>query len=566
LGRKKKLLTSGGRFNPRLIRSGLPIFRRVQSAEEQLLLDEIGEFVIRSLGLAVGPIEGTDRQQAVNKIVEFLYLKLEGIVVTLSPDRLLEWLVCHDERVVYEDAFARFSIPARTACYSSVPKMVQEFQEEYGKRSSAHISSRFLIEYVAARPPNGQRPISLSIYDELLAIAWQLVNFGNVSDALRYKLADRPIAMLESGRLAIGRSAYEEAHDAFLGEFSYGLVGRSMDAFDGHWRVSGESESRGDEADFRQQVDDATECEFGIKYSELIDFLVEVLDAGLRRESEPKVAAVSDLLDEANCKLNWDRSKLQKALDHFAAYPRADFMKPPPPSQKQDVYPWRHNRALSYFRKPLLLRRTSRGDEVVWGSRNLTIAAEYLAHLCLDARLNATAKPMRDLVHQIHDRDGAVFNDRVAELFEFHDEFIVRRRVEKVGRLSIKRPNGEDLGDVDVLVAIPRERRVLAIETKDLAVSLTPFEVWSELRELFGDGIDKSGKISIHLERVEWLRAHLGELLGILGLPDDATGWIIEPKIVFDRELVSPYVAKCVIPVMSYRRLREELARTLDSL
>ena len=48
-----------------------------------------------------------------------------------------------------------------------------------------------------------------------------------------------------------------------------------------------------------------------------------------------------------------------------------------------------------------------------------------------------------------------------------------------LGRLRIERRAGEDLGDIDVLVADPAERRLCAVEAKDLAVARTPAELKS---------------------------------------------------------------------------------------
>jgi hypothetical protein len=254
-------------------------------------------------------------------------------------------------------------------------------------------------------------------------------------------------------------------------------------------------------------------------------------------------------------RLGWPMEKVSFAFEHFASAPRSDFLAPPPPHKPFDVWPWRHNRGLSYFRKPLLVRRSTEGNDVVWGNRHLAVAVEYLAWLCLGGRLHPQCKPMKDLVSFIHRTKGESFNDRVADMFQAYPGLVVRRRVKKIGDHPIRRADGGDLGDIDTIVADPVHRRILAVETKDLTVSLTPFEVLSELKELFGDG----GKLHIHVERVHWLREHLNELLAWLGVTPEPD-WKVEGHVVLDRDLISPYLAaNSGLRVWSIRRLQADL-------
>jgi hypothetical protein len=457
LGQKKKLLMLTGGSNPRLVRDGLPEFRQVQAAEEQRLLDDIGEFVRSGLGCCTGPIPDTDRPRVLNAVVAYLYRRLECLVATLSPHGLLEELVALNERMVYEEAFARLVAPTRAACYYSQAEMAQRFQQEYQDRAEAHVASRFLLEYVSACPPRGARPFSLSIYDELMALCAQITMLGEISDAITYDLSDRKLHVLASGRVAFGQGSYDSAHGVFIEEFSHDLVAQSVDGFAAHWSERN-ARAKDAAAEFNERVDEATQAEFGITYSRLIDFLVGLFGLGIDDGMGPHVLLVDDLLRDLQITLKWHREEVRAAFDFFAAGRRSSFLSPPKPYERYDVFPWRHNRSLSYFRKPLLVRPSAAGEEVVWGNRLLTLAIEYLGHLCHGGHLKARTHKMRQLQGEIHQRDGEAFNDAVAAVFRLCPNFIVRTRVQKVGSRRLLRPNGDSLGDIDVLVAIPKER------------------------------------------------------------------------------------------------------------
>ena len=92
-----------------------------------------------------------------------------------------------------------------------VEDVVQQLQEEFPKIAVASLASRFLIEYAATEPPNVFRPISLSSYDEMRALSNHIINFGMLSDAVRYELSDIKLAILMSGRLGRTQGKYEGA-------------------------------------------------------------------------------------------------------------------------------------------------------------------------------------------------------------------------------------------------------------------------------------------------------------------------------------------------------------------
>lgn len=191
LGRKKKLLVYDCRRNPRLDPEGLPDFRPVQAAEAQLILDQIGAAAISRCDGRDVSVDGKQDHPSLSKIaVEHCYSRIAQAVATLSPKALLEFLVGQCERIIYESARSDLTSPTQVACCGQESDFADRYRKNYGRRAEAHSACRFLIEYVVAQPPSGFRPLSVSVYDELLALASQVILFGGLDDAIQLELTN----------------------------------------------------------------------------------------------------------------------------------------------------------------------------------------------------------------------------------------------------------------------------------------------------------------------------------------------------------------------------------------
>lgn len=556
LGLRKVIVLLDASADPTLDDRGLPSARFVQGHDEAVAMDALGEYLIEERGLPVGQIEAERRTEVLNAAVVFHLRQLEELVATLSPDSLIEWLVLANESLVTDFNRMRFEIPTKDACYGDVGDIHKQLAERLPKSSTASVANRFLIEYVAARPPGGTRGMSQALYDQLLGIAAQLHNRGYFSDLIHFNLEDAPVSVLPSRRLGVGRDTrFMEGRDAFLQQFSRGEVARSVDRFPRLWQRNEPGEAP-DVSDYNA----ALEEELGFTLTEMGAFYGALASAGYAREGEPKVALVADLLAELEQDLGWPRERFERAFDLLALRPRAQFAPPGNPFRPEDVYPWRFNRALSYVRRPLVVRPSAAGDEVVWGVRHLYSAHQYFGRLVIDGYLKAESPAMRTLIGRLRDDDGRQFNKSVTELFEQQPGLIVRPQVKKIGRLRIERQRGEDLGDIDVLVADPAARQIRAVEAKDLAVARTPAELSNELAETFQSSDTKQAAIDRHVERVAWLHDHLTEVLDWFGLgAEDPAAWTVEGLVVLDIEMMGPYVTDSPLRVITYRELLDEL-------
>lgn len=547
LGMKKMLIYSEVNAEPDLDPRGLPPYRKIQEADANELLDELGDYLSTVEQLKPGLIPEDERTNILTKAVAFYYQELAGLVASLRSEGLLEFLIAHQEAITRQSSYRELSIPTQLACFSSEPKMVEQLSRETPELTNAAMASRFIIEYVAARPPTGLRPISLSVYDRLQALASHVIGFGFASDLIHFQLADIRLTMLPSGRLDVDREQYIRAFANYLPNIAISEITHATQAFSQRWQ---NNDNTPEEIEMWNKLDVAARAEFGCSLTDLQSLMANAFV--ISEDLDPALACLplTDFIDRMVEHLCWPREQVSHALDLLTLVPRPDFLNPPSPYRREDTYPWRYNRLLSYVRRPFVYRKHGDTIEILWGNRHLYKAAFYLIHICLAGRLQAQSIEMLQLMGTILHKQGEVFNDQVADMLMQNLDLIVLRRVKKVGKLRVP-------GDIDVLVADPKRRRLGIIECKDFVAAHTPYEMDSELKKFFQGDNGKKSAIKKVEERVAWVHEHVEEVLTWLQL--DGTGkasrWRVEPLIVVSQELFTPYLRRSSIPVMSFDKL-----------
>lgn len=552
LGLKKKmLLFSSGASVQFLKEPDLPPSRFMHEADVSDVLDEAGERLASQR--PIGNIDAEDRTKVLNRFVEEVFKDIQDTLRRISPAGLIEGLIALNESLLRVEAQRTLTLPTRLQCFPIEDEIVQELVGEGPKAVTTAVSSRFLIELVAASPPKGLRPFSLSLYDRLIALASEVVTRGMISDAIAYLQADYELSVLPSRRLGINREGnYEKGRIAFMPSYARSEIVHSESEFASHW----EERAANERPDALEWLDDGARAEFGVSLTELIHFLFDVIAVGMDQESVVKRLNRNELIESLREKNGWAESLVSDTLERFCLRPRDDFLSPPSPFSLSDVFPWKFNRDLSYIRRPFVLRDADGVTEILWGNRNVEMAAKYLVlSLCYGGRLKARSSEMKEAMQKIREQESRNFEDAAARSFEVDPTLAVRKRVKKVGREEIARGNGEPLGDIDVLVADPVHRIVLPVEVKDLALARTPIELSRELEETFSN--EPGSSAQKHLERTAWIKDHLAEVLTELGISDEATArWAVQPMFVVDQLTMSPFVANCPIPIRQLGEVR----------
>ena len=241
--------------------------------------------------------------------------------------------------------------------------------------------------------------------------------------------------------------------------------------------------------------------------------------------------------------------------------PRDSFFDPPKPYNPRDVMPWRFNRALSYLRRPLVLVRDAEaGDQYLFGPGMCFGAAEFLDELTRTARLGQEGSALRRATIELQRALSREFENTVAEAFDAAPTWAAGRRVKKLGSRRIQRPNGQDLGDVDVLAACSAVKLIVCVEAKSLAGALAPHQLKHELDANFSASAKKPSAATRLMERANFVAAHIDEVLRMFGIDDDPAGWRVASCMVTDYENLSALIETTRVPVLTLRELRVQLA------
>ena len=306
------------------------------------------------------------------------------------------------------------------------------------------------------------------------------------------------------------------------------------------------------------EINLATKAEFGHSISDLVRFLTALGDISMdMKPITPSVMERDSLVSALVSLLNWPEDKIEACLHLFSLTPRSTYLNCPP-FEKPDVYPWRFNRAVSYLRRPLVVRHKNGKREILWGHRSLDSSRGYLVQLCSSTRLKATSAEMRSLLARFRHEAGTRFNNSVYEVLQANPRLLVRQRISAFRNLRT-----DNLGDIDVLCA-ERDKRVLwVIECKSLAIARTPYEISMHLREMtVGDG-KHSSAIKKHQARSSWIKQHLRKVSWNRSASALNPGWkVFNPLLVLDAIPLSPLFKEISMPVISVHMLKTRWNRS----
>lgn len=553
IGPKKKLLVFNQNNISVLFEPGIfPKTRFVDSADENELLDSMGLWLRNNKGLGIGKIENP--KAVINDVVGYLFSEIERTVSGLKdPEQILKILILHYEALIHRREEKRITITTTLHCFSNRKSMIDKINEDLNNFNKLSISLRFLIEYVSACPPRGgTNAFSKEIFDKLTALSSMLIQWANNSDLINYQLADLQVSMLPSQRLGTKHdNEYFSASTKFFRQHSSETLNHAINNHDSIWNEK--IHNNKDEIDSDIVV--AFEAEFGVSFDDFFDFISNVLDIGRGIRQEVKILSIEKFKQILQNDYSMHQQTINNVLNILCLKERRKFLTPPDGFRKEDIFPWKFNRELSYLRRPFIIN----GDNVLWSNRHLYYCGRHLIDLCLGGRLKAKSDKMKRLISKYQNINGERFNDLIESLFSPFDFVITKSRAKKFGSKKIEGEKG-DLGDIDVLVINPKKKVIYAMECKDLSVARNPYEINYELTNMFIGTKKKPSIMEKHLKRVEWIRTNLRVVLDTFGLNLKGK-WNVKPIIVLDEEMVSPYLYKDKkgIKVLSCNKLKEEL-------
>jgi hypothetical protein len=548
LGSKRMITTFNPESAPDMLAERLPRPLTGHAQVTAQLLDELGEW-LRSPeggGFSIGPLAGQRRVRALNAAVEHLFERLEREVASYDQRSLLDFLIAQNESLLHDARFNSIMLRSRLACFGEQSHTVTELVQHQKESATAQRANRFLIEYVAARPPSGARTIQLLDYYRVLAIATEIIQRATTSDFLHYGLADFEVSILDSGRLGVSR---EEALTAAMDTYTANSGMRSV-------RRALNDEARDDQYDFDvvsfvADSEDAMRGEFGFTLTDLRGVCGALLDLATadRATRIDKSLAISEIASKRDI----SQDLVSAVLGGITLTRRSSFLDIGP-----DAWPWRFNRDMSYVRRPLVLQ----GNELVFGFRAVYRLGPYWVDNLLSGRLQGRAKTseMQRCISVARGRINRAFAYSVSTRLQDLG-MTTRVSVRKISKHRIVDSAGNDLGDIDVLAAHPESRSIIAVEAKDFEIARTPGEIANEFEKVFTGKNGKKSTIELHSKRIDWLRQHLDEVvLSLLGISDTAP-WHVVGAVVTSDPLITPLVSASTVPVIPFDDLTLEALR-----
>ena len=505
------------------------------------ILDDLGEWLRDPGGAAVpvGPLTGADRCAVLNKAVGHLFEQMEAEIARYDQRSLLEYLVAQNEALVYFVKYNARMLRSRLACFGADAETTKELVQHRSESATAHRANRFLIEYVAAQPPQGDRLPTRRGYYQLIGLAQEVIDRGTASDFLHYELADFEVSILKSGRLGMSR---DEPVDLAIKAYAEAAGTRAIRAAVG---PPADDTGAAPMPDVVNESADAMRSECGFTLADLREVCGGLLDIGTADQAT-RIARADALVQVADAR-NLDPGVVNTVLNAITLTPRDKFMSIGP-----DAVPWRFNRSMSYVRRPLILQ----GDDLVFGFRSVFDTGPYWYSSLTSGRMQAGARTqsMKAYISQARRRiNDAYAADVAAKLRSLG--LVTELSVDKIGGVRIADPDGLDLGDIDVLAWHPGTRTVLAVEAKDFEVARTPAEMSHEIVKLFrgkqGKKVERS-TADKHARRVDWLRDNLAAVLAHIGAEAGPAESSVVGVIVTSEPLVTPLVASSMTPVIPF--------------
>jgi len=535
LGKKKKFFAIDTSNVPEIDTKDIQECRYIDSIDINMILDQIGEYI----DIGKYKIGSTPQEQSsfVNIIVSYLWDRLNKELNTFRGIELLQFLIVQNESLTRDRVLSEIHLPMRLEI-SSKESVMRDFMEKYKDNNVASLTNRFLIECVVGINPKGIRPVSQREYDRLLSLANQIINWGFTSDIIFNEIANVDLKILPSKRIGTNKDAYEKYLQKFTRKVYTEKSVVLINKFENYW--SNKKNIKWEMPEGEKELDKALIEEYGYSLSEYINLVLRLREiANAKNRSIVKISLKELLLNIENDK-DFNKEKILTILDRICLLQRNEYFSFPGYGniQKFEFFPWRYNRSFSYLRRPIIKVFEDGEEQLLYGVRHLVTALQYFISIIYDGKLQNEVKTRRlkSILSKLAEPSGKRFNQKVASLFQ-HKDFMVKSNVKRLGKIKFLDNGNMEIGDIDVLVIDKFKRKILVIECKDFSIAKTPYELKSEMKNVFDS---EKSYIFKHERRVEFVRYNYESILEYFGVSSDKS-WKIRSLFVTDSPLLSIY-------------------------
>lgn len=555
LGTKKKIFILDTADNLLLDPSHLDSCRYLQSYNVGTVLNSL----VPELGDLCPPIGDITEKRTKTKLTRDVVMRvlLPKLIQTISQyqnEPLLIRLISLNESLIHKREELRIKTPTRIACFVSVEQQIKDLQEERTKLDQTIIAVRCLIEHLAAEPSSGNKRVSTSAIDELIAIMNAIINWGSLGDQIEFDLFEIKMGILASGRIGTSKKSLKEIFGPYHASKSKENVRDAMDTFPQVFPKLNPIEG----SNVPESLDNAFVDEFGISFTRLCEVINDLGNIAYSQPSACLSITKSNLFIEINkYEHTYSEEEFNTAIHYLSLSNRGKVSNIPEGFDRFDISPWRFNRRLSLLRKPLVLVDNTKepNNPIVYcGFRQLLSSRMYWYDQCTTNRLRVRENgPVQKVLGKLSQQNGKRLVKSVLAQFN-SAALIIDSEVPINTKSELK--HDKDIGDIDVLVIDTSSKIIYSLECKSMAPSRNIKEMISEVDKLFGSTSEK-GWIEKHVERDKWLKENLEQLSRKYRF--DLSKYIIKSYFVTQEDMLTPYLKtrQTPIPFISLYDLKE---------
>lgn len=261
--------------------------RIVREEDEDYLLDIIGKSILQSSKWTYGVIPDEKRTMIANEVVGMLYKMLQEEIEVLSSHHLVEAIYSDLEEVLYKLMLAEKTYAYELSCY---PEKEEQYITEYNNLNRVSLALKFMMEYVAAKPPKGEVTLGIGKYEYILAICSLIIEWAYKNDLFHYNIFNTPVEILKSDRIGMKQ-------DEFYTIYQYGdkyrreqLYYKSSSDFHKKYTINHE--------DYSDSLDIAFQAEYGYSFTQFCRLIMGMIEYGKEREEQEVYIAPKEKLIE----------------------------------------------------------------------------------------------------------------------------------------------------------------------------------------------------------------------------------------------------------------------------
>jgi len=554
-GNRKMILTATGERDLKIAEIDIDKARTIPKADASYILENQVSWLNLPDPIPKKIKENKDKIQLFNAFVALHFNKLTNEIRKYNAYSLILFLMRRHESLIQARSFRKVNYPAKQSCYGKFYDVYKEFAESEAEINFSSLSHRVLIEFVACLMPSGELQINDDDADMLVTLAGKIIQYGSMSDEIKYEVRDMEVGLLPSGRIGIDRTARRDAFDSFSNQ----VYAEEFDSYAEDFSLSflrrrKEAPKTGERDSYNENVNEVFKREWGIGIYDMMALSYFIAYFLYERGKSVEMFNKKELVDAIKLSSDFAENEINSYISVLAFPQRLDILKPPSGFANSEIYPWRYNRRLSYIMKPIVCITKDNDEFLIISARHLWMSSENIVAAFGNGilKVNPEYKGILQLIADQNSIKGKEYREEVYEwLRDNTTAGVIQHEVKISPRGYFK--SSSDMGDVDILAIDDSKRIIYSIECKNTHQAKVAYEFRMEIDSYLGTS-NKSGLISKHVNRDKWLNENKETIVQKLGLQGK---YAIYSLVVSKHVLPTKFLQSIGIKVISFHELKK---------